>query len=66
MSANGTQPNFAKGKEVNGVDASPKHFKLAMASRRAVLSGNTSLIDTFYSLVFFVFLLAASVRTVVG
>ena len=71
--ANGTQPNFAKREEVNGVDASrmrwsrivnvnetieigslvsrgpQKHFKIAMASRRAAFSGNASLIATFSS-----------------
>ena len=74
-SANGTQPNFAKRKEVNGADASqirwrrvvnvnatieigslvsrgPKNLlKLAMASRRAAFSGNTSLIATYFSFI---------------
>ena len=32
------------------VSAAPKHFKLAMASRRAAFSGNTSLIATSSSM----------------
>ena len=35
------------------VSEAPKHFKLAMASRRAAFSGNTALIATFSSSVIF-------------
>ena len=35
------------------VSEAPKHFKLAMASRRAAFSGNTSLIVTFSSFIYF-------------
>jgi len=35
------------------VSEAPKHFKLAMASRRAAFSGNTSLIATFSSLLIY-------------
>ena len=71
--ANRTQPNFAKRKEVNGADVSRirwrrimninetieirslisrsrNHFRLAMASRRAAFSGNTSSVATFSNL----------------
>ena len=35
------------------VSEAPKSFELAMASRRAAFSGNTSLIATFSSLCYF-------------
>ena len=40
----------------------PKHFKLAIASRRAAFSGNASLIATFSSILMFIVTIFVTAR----
>ena len=42
------------------VSEAPKHFKLAMASRRAAFSGNTSLVVTFLVMLILCYILIRS------